>query len=165
MHKGLAFQNSGNLKKTKRKEVIIEVISFLFIVLFVYAASSKLLHVEQIRVQIGQSPLLTNIASFAAWFIPVTEIRIALMLAILRFKLMALNGSFRLTVMFTTYIIVILNFREHVPCSCGGVFEKLGWTEHLIFNIGFTLLAAIGVVLSSRKINYKHGVISQLKLK
>jgi len=44
--------------------------------------------------------------------------------------------------MFTSYIIVILNYSSFVPCSCGGILEKIGWKEHLIFNIVFTILAA-----------------------
>jgi uncharacterized membrane protein YphA (DoxX/SURF4 family) len=117
----------------------------------VYAAVYKLIDVQKFRVQIGQSPFLTDIAPFVAWFIPVTEILIALMLAIPRFRLMGLYASFSLMAMFTTYIVVILNFSSHIPCSCGGVLEAMGWTEHLIFNIGFTLLAAIGVIFSSSK--------------
>jgi uncharacterized membrane protein YphA (DoxX/SURF4 family) len=35
---------------------------------------------------------------------------------------------------FTTYIFIILNYSDFVPCSCGGILKKLGWTEHLIFN-------------------------------
>jgi uncharacterized membrane protein YphA (DoxX/SURF4 family) len=142
-----------------KKETIIEIICFLLIVLFVYAAMNKLLDVTKFRVQIGQSPLLTDIAPFVAWFIPITEILVALMLAIPRFRLAGLYASFSLMVMFTAYIVAILNFSSHIPCSCGGVLEKLGWTEHLFFNIGFTLIALGGVILSSslsiRQTNYK----------
>jgi hypothetical protein len=47
--------------------------------------------------------------------------------------------------MFTTYIIIILNFTSFTPCSCGGVLEDLGWTEHLIFNIAFIVLSAVAL--------------------
>lgn len=53
--------------------------------------------------------------------------------------------------MFTTYIFIILNFSTFVPCSCGGILEKMGWTEHLIFNISFLLLAVLGIFLSTEK--------------
>jgi hypothetical protein len=65
-------------------------------------------------------------------------------------RLMALYASFSIMVMFTTYIIAILNFSTYIPCSCGGVLEKLTWTEHLIFNICFVLLAYIGIILQSK---------------
>jgi hypothetical protein len=47
--------------------------------------------------------------------------------------------------MFTAYIVAILKFSDFVPCSCGGVLEHLGWPEHLILNIAFTVLALIGI--------------------
>ena len=50
-------------------------------------------------------------------------------------------------VMFTTYIFIIMHFSEHVPCSCGGVLQRLGWQEHLIFNIVFVMLGIIGALL------------------
>lgn len=54
--------------------------------------------------------------------------------------------------MFTAYIIVILNYSSFVPCSCGGILEEMGWKEHLIFNIAFTILAAIAsVVIATNK--------------
>lgn len=129
---------------------ITEVIAALFIVLLVYAALSKLLDYEKFVVQIGQSPLLTHYAGFMAWFIPAVEMLIAVLLAWARLRLAGLYAAFALMVMFTAYIIVILNFSEHIPCSCGGVLEKLGWKEHLVFNIVFVLLALTGIVLLSK---------------
>jgi len=133
-----------------KRITIIEIISYLFIILFVYASMNKLLDVETFRVQIGQSPLLTSIAPWIAWVIPISEILIAVMLSIPRFRLLALYASFTLMIMFTAYIVAVLNFGDNIPCSCGGVLEKLGWTEHLIFNIGFVLLSLVGIVLHSR---------------
>lgn len=134
-----------------KRHIAIEVISFLFIFLFVYAAMNKLLDIEKFRVQIGQSPLLTSLAPFVAWFIPIFEIAVALMLTIPKFRLFGLYASFSLMVMFTAYIVVILNFSDHIPCSCGGVLERLGWTEHLLFNVAFVLLALAGILLLSKK--------------
>jgi len=106
---------------------------------------------DKFRVQIGQSQMPTPFAQWIAWTMPGVEILISLMLAIPRFRLIALYASFTLMVMFTAYIIAILNFSSYVPCSCGGILEKLGWTEHLVFNVGFILLAAIGIILHIKK--------------
>src|SRR5690606_14703009 len=51
-------------------------------------------------------------------------------------------------VMFTAYIFIILNFSDFVPCSCGGVLEKMSWTQHLIFNVVFIILAGVAVFFS-----------------
>lgn len=138
--------------QSKYKNILLELICFLFILLFVYAALNKFLVFDEFVIQIGQSPVLTAYAGWVAWVVPSLEILIAIMLVILRFRLLALYAAFSLMVMFTTYIVIILNFSDYIPCSCGGVLEKLGWTEHLIFNIGFVILAFIGImIMSSQK--------------
>jgi len=134
-----------------KRSMIIEIICALFIILFVYAALTKLLDYEKFRVQIGQSPLLTAFAGWIVWMVPGAEILIAIMLVSIRLRLIGLYAAFSLMMMFTTYIICILTLSLYIPCSCGGVLEKLGWTEHLIFNIVFIILAAAAVLLSYRK--------------
>ncbi len=131
----------------KHKGTIVETISLLFVLLFVYAAVSKLLDFENFRVQLGQSPLLTAFAHWVAWAVPGLEIGIAIMLCTPRLRLWGLYAAFSLMVMFTAYIIAILQFSEKIPCSCGGVLESMGWTEHLIFNVVFILLGFTGVAL------------------
>lgn len=133
-----------------KRKVVIEIISFLFIFLFIYASVAKLLDFERFKVQVGQSPLLTDFASFVAVVIPLLEIAAAIMLAIPQYRFVGLLISFGLMAMFTTYIISILQFSEHIPCACGGVLQSLGWKEHLIFNIAFTCIAVGGIVLTPR---------------
>lgn len=128
-----------------------EIISFLFILLFIYAALAKLMDYEKFRAQLGQSPLLTAFAGWVAWGVPCIEIVIAAMLAIPRLRLVAFYAAFSLMVMFTAYIVVILQFSDYVPCSCGGVLQDMSWTQHLIFNIVFVLLAVAGIILYAQK--------------
>ena len=135
-------------KSANRKhQLIVEIISFLLIFLFVYAAFSKVLDFQKFRVQLGQSPLLTAFAGWIAWIIPSVEILISLMLAIASWRLAGLYASFSLMVMFTAYIIAITRFSEYVPCSCGGVLQNMSWNQHLFFNIGFVLIALAGILL------------------
>lgn len=131
--------------KNKYRQFTITVISLLFIVLFVYAALSKLLHFETFTLQLAQSPLLSAYAGVIAFLVPGLEIGIAILLVFERWRTLALYASFTLMVMFTAYIFFILNFSDFVPCSCGGVLEKLSWTQHLIFNVVFIILAGVAV--------------------
>jgi len=131
----------------KYRVFIIEVICFLFVVLFLYAAITKLLEYDTFRTQIGQAPMLTFFAKWIVWIIPSIEIISSILLLIPRLRFFGLFSALVLMSMFTTYIIIILNFSPHVPCSCGGILEKLGWQEHLIFNIGFVGLAILGIKL------------------
>ena len=133
-----------------KRVIFVEIISFLFILLFVYASLMKLMDVEQFVAQLGQSPLLMPFADFTSWFIPSVELAVAALLIFRKTRLVGLIGSFTLMVMFTAYVVVILSFASHVPCSCGGILEKMGWTEHLVFNGVFVLLSVWGVYLQAK---------------
>jgi hypothetical protein len=135
------------------KKLIIEIIIFLYVVLFLYAAGTKLLDYERSAAQIGQSPLLTNYAGVIAWLVPAIEIVIAMMLMITRFRLIALYASFGLMVIFTLYVAAILSLSTELPCACGGVLSMLHWKGHLIFNSGFVLLALAAIVLYNKQDN------------
>ena len=137
----------SQIRSDKAKKIALEIICFLFILLFTYAAIMKLMDVQKFTVQIGRSPLLTNFANTAAWGVPISELLIAGMLGITRLRLVGLYAAFTMMVMFTAYIVAILQFSEDIPCSCGGVLESMGWTEHLIFNVGFVTLGLIGILL------------------
>ncbi len=137
------------MTRTSLQTSFILITTYLFILLFVYAAVSKLIDFETFETQLGQSPLLSAYAQWVALFVPVLEIIIAGMLCFPMFRSLGLYGFYGLMVMFTTYIIIILNFTSFTPCSCGGVLEDLGWTEHLIFNIVFIVLSGVSLFISS----------------
>ncbi len=137
---------------TTYNRILVKTISVLFIVLFVYAATSKLLDYETFTVQLSQSPLLSAYVSIIAWAVPGMEIIIAILLMTPRFRTVAFYAAFLLMVMFTAYIFIVLNFSDFIPCSCGGVLEKLSWSQHFIFNLVFILLAAFAILIGQKKL-------------
>lgn len=134
-------------------DVVLFIITRSFLLLFVYSAVDKLYDIEKFRVQLGQSPLLTNFAGLVAWFIPVIEIIISILLIIPKTKLLGLFASFSLMVMFTAYIFVIMNYSEYIPCSCNGILEGATWGQHLTFNIVFVFLAVGGILMHTHREN------------
>lgn len=134
------------------KQISIEVIAFSFIVLFAYAAMNKSLDFKTFQIQMGQSPLLLGLQAIVPWFVIISEACVTIMLAIAKTRLLGLYGSLSLMTMFSGYIIAILNFSDFVPCSCGGILEKLGWTEHLTFNIAIMVLAIVGIFLETDRV-------------
>lgn len=129
------------------KEIMVDIISWLFILLFVYAASSKLLDYQQFVMQLGKSPILSTFSNWVALLIPFIEIGTAVLLMFEKFQLKALYASFSLMVVFSTYIIMILHFCEYIPCSCGGILENMSWTQHLWFNMLFVVLGGLAVIM------------------
>lgn len=141
---------------------LLDLIVFFFIVLFVYAATSKLREYDLFKAEIGKSPLIMSHAEWIAWLVPGIEIIISFAFIIPRLLLPALYASFFLMFTFTAYIAFILTFSPYIPCSCGGILSRMGWPEHLIFNIAFTLLAVVGVILYNRRQKYAVTVSSPI---
>jgi len=101
----LLFKLKNMREKTKR--IIVVVISIMFILLFVYAASSKFFEFQKFQVQLSQSPLLTRNAILLSWIVPTLEIGISLLLSSELFRLLGLYLSFSLMILFTGYIVLI----------------------------------------------------------
>lgn len=123
------------------RKIIIEIVCLLYILLFVYAAASKLLDYSNFEVQLGQSPLLSPFAELLSWLVPLAELMLAVFLVLPKTRKNALWGSAALMMAFSFYIVMILKFSPYVPCSCGGVLEDMTWSQHLVFNIAFVLMA------------------------
>jgi len=135
-----------------RKTMTIEVICAAFILLFVYTAVGKMRDFEKFSIELSKSPILYSISSWLVLAIPSIEIALSIFLIIRPFRLVALYGSFSLMVMFSAYIIAILKFSSYIPCTCGGVLQNMSWKEHLVFNLGFVVLGAIGVLIYPERV-------------
>ena len=130
------------------KTMIIDIISALFILLFVYTATTKLFEHESFRAVLSQSPLIGINANTLSWALPILELLTAMLLFIPSFRKWGLASSFLLMVLFTSYVTYMILFARNLPCSCGGVISRMTWPRHLIFNIFFTTLAAIALRLT-----------------
>lgn len=128
------------------KGAIIEIISLLFVILFLYTGIAKLMDFFLFEEQLAESPILEPVAPIIAWGLPITEFIVSLLLFFPRYRLKGLYASFVLMVLFTAYVIVILSIDKELPCSCGGIMVELSWQGHLIFNgvsVGLALLAIL----------------------
>ena len=132
-------------------QIIPKIIGMLFIILFVYAATTKLLAFEQFKIQLGKSPFISAYTDWMVWMIPLTELSIVVLFLFKKYLLAAFYSSFILMTLFTTYIFLVLNFSNDIPCSCGGILQTLSWKEHLIFNMIFIAFAILGISLTKRK--------------
>jgi len=129
---------------------IVEIISVLYMILFLYTGVSKLTDYNVFREQLIDSPVLSPVAKPVALLLPWTEFAVVLLLLYPPWRLTGLYASLLLMVVFTSYILVILSFSDHLPCSCGGIIQQLSWKQHLLFNSAF-IVAAIWAILLQRK--------------
>ena len=133
-----------------KKTTIVEIISALFVILFIYTGLNKLLDYDTFRFQMGRSPYLQNKSGMVAATLPGGELLVALALIVPRTRLAGLYASFFLMSLFTGYVAIMLSFSYYLPCSCGGILQALSWRQHLVFNSLFTILSVIGVLLQSQ---------------
>jgi len=130
-----------------KKNTIVDIISALLLFLFVYAALSKLLDFDKFKYQLSQSPFITNISWLVVWAIPLGEILISILLITKRTRLTGLYLSFFLMLLFTGYIFIMLRYSAYLPCSCGGVLSNMSWKQHFVFNLAFTGLSLLGIMI------------------
>jgi uncharacterized membrane protein YphA (DoxX/SURF4 family) len=133
-----------------KKRIIPDVAGPLLIMLFAYAAASKLMIYSKFVVQIGQSPILAGVSPYLAWLIPAVELIICLLLLLPAWRLIGFFAATILMAVFTLYIVAILTLSPEVPCSCGGILDQMGWKSHLVFNIAFTGIALAGLLIEKR---------------
>lgn len=147
----------------KRKNTIIEAISSLFVLLFVYTALSKLTDYDFFVAQLYTHTGISKYASTIAWLIPALELSISALLLFQRTRLTGLYSSLLLMTGFTIYLLYMLRFGDNLPCSCGGVIRYMTWRQHVGFNLFFILIAILGIKLMKRKINNSENNISSPK--
>ncbi|WP_052352622.1 MauE/DoxX family redox-associated membrane protein [Chryseobacterium oranimense] len=115
------------MKKSKPR--IVEFVSYFFILLFCYAGISKLLDFENFQNQISASPLLNGFSQFLPYTISIAEFLIAGLLCYRKTRTTGLIGSLVLMLIFTEYITLLLSTSKNLPCSCGGILEKMSSIE------------------------------------
>src|SRR5258707_8840986 len=134
-----------------RRQVVLESISALLIMLFLYASISKFLDFQRFFGEMNNQPLPNSWTPFLIWTIPSLEIAISVVLIFERTRMVGFIASLTLMTLFTIYaVVILLHFFAYVPCSCGGVIRKLTWPQHLVFNAFFVFLSVMGIILQRR---------------
>jgi uncharacterized membrane protein YphA (DoxX/SURF4 family) len=145
--KALNLSSPG--KRLDVKKITVEIITSLFIILFIYTGLNKMMDFSNFKFQLGRSPFIQSMSGFLAFALPLGEILASLALIIRKTRLLGLYASFTLMCLFTGYIWIMLHYAYDLPCSCGGILAALSWHDHLLFNSAFTILGMIGVLLQN----------------
>lgn len=120
----------------------------LLVLLFSYAAFSKLFTITAFNQQLHNQAFPSWLADFLLYFLIPAELITALLLCFTRTVIIGLLGSTLMLLAFTAYIALVLaGYSSKTPCSCGGVLNGLGWKSHLIFNLAFTTLSITSLTI------------------
>lgn len=138
-------------KKILTRQMAVQLISILCALLFLYAAFYKLMDYRLFRRSLELSPLIRSWATLLSIVLPIVEVILAMMLMFDRRRKLGFYGFLTLMLTFSVYIFWILNFSPTIPCSCGGVLQRMSWTAHLVFNLIYILLGIIGLFLWNKE--------------
>lgn len=136
----------------ENRVTLVQIISCLLILLFLYTGANKFFSFQHFKDQMNNQVFPNSWTPVIVWVLPALEIIIALALMFDKTRLSGLYGSIILMLLFTIYTgLVLLNVFKRVPCSCGGVIEHLNWSQHLLFNIFFVSVSLAGIRLWKRR--------------
>jgi len=137
------------------KTIFSQLIPALIILLFVYAAVSKLLNFSMFHDQLYNQSFSHHLADVLQYLVPFSELIASGLLLFRKSTLAGLGFSLVLLILFTGYIIlVLLHWWNRESCPCGGILTGLGWPGHLIINVIFIFLnlIAISIKLKERRL-------------
>jgi hypothetical protein len=133
-----------------KRTTVIEIVTVLNIILFLYTGIAKIMDYSVFKEQLAMSPILSWAATPIAILLPVVEFLVVVLLVIPRWRLKGLYCYFILMTAFTAYIIAMFIVAPEMPCSCGGIIELLSWQGHLIFNGVSVLLNALAIYFQKK---------------
>lgn len=138
----------------QKKKIFVEIVVLLLVILFLYTAVSKFVDFKGFTYDLNNQPFPNSLTPILKWVIPITEILIVISLLSEKTRQIGLYSSLILMSLFTVYTILVLSHVfEYVPCSCGGVIEKLTWPQHFIFNLFFVVITLLAIKTNSKNRN------------
>ena len=142
-------------KKTHRIR-IKEVALILLIFLFAYSSAIKLNDLDAFADKLLKSPLIgIKYLVPLVYLVPIGELLIAITLVYPKSRTIGKYLSCFALTLFSLYLIALNNLDDFVPCSCGGLFEKLTFNQHIILNLILWGLSVILVFTDKRKMYLK----------
>jgi putative oxidoreductase len=131
----------------KARSVFNLVAAAMLIILFVYTAASKLMDIKEFKGSINNQPFDNRFTILFLIGLPFFEFLATAFLFFAKTQLYGFILSALMMTVFTGYIaLILLGFYSRIPCSCGGVIKQLTWTQHLLFNLFFLILAITGAL-------------------
>lgn len=121
-----------------RKTLIRKILIYLLALLFLYTFIHKIIHRSDFVITLYRSTLIQDeYVPFLSYLIPFIELVVFVLLFFWSENIFSLKISLITLLVFTIYFIAINNFSLYTGCSCGGIFNQLSYTEHLLVNFFF----------------------------
>ncbi|NGM60465.1 hypothetical protein G5B30_00915 [Sphingobacterium sp. SGG-5] len=146
----------------KTNTYLLNIITILLIVFWLYVALDKLWNLDGFHASLLKQPFPNWWADVLFWLLPLIELGVAA--AFIRplrrpgLTLFAFFNPFLLSSLlmfvFTVYIgLGVAGIYAKRPCSCASVFRSMSWERHLIVNIALLGISLYGYYLSRKDSN------------
>lgn len=133
------------------RNIFLQLIRFLLISLFCYTTFHKVIDLAKFESTLMKSTLISDsLVVILLYLVPILEVSIIILLLVKNY-LIGFYGAFFTLLLFTMYLIALNNFSFYKGCSCGGIFNEISYTQHLVVNIIFLLLSLVGIFLFPHK--------------
>lgn len=138
------------------RKSILNLAPILLIILFSYSAIVKGYDINLFQGQMIQSPLLPlSLIKILSYTIPLFELVVVALLIFDKTREIGFHLSYFIMLLFTLYLVTLVMFFGHnIPCACGGILGNMGYTTHIIFNIFFTLLPLLAIIINKQSKSY-----------
>lgn len=124
------------------------IISGSLIMLLGYTGIMKLWEHQDFVIKLLKSPLIPRrYIEIISYTVPISELFVVGLL-VLKPRL-GLYGSLILLCSFTTYLVLLNRHTNYSGCSCGGIFNNLTYTTHLVINVAFIILNVLAILMTS----------------
>lgn len=127
------------------KKIIIDIIAYLFILLFLYTAANKIWKFHNFEWVLGTLPIIGEFHKLIAYSVPTAEIITSCLLLVPLTRRDGLICSLLLMLAFTAYLLFMVIYTKDLPCNCGGVIAHLSWKQHIVFNLFFLAFSLIAI--------------------
>ena len=120
--------------------------------MFSYAAISKLMVFDSFRIQLLIQPIPKWSVEILSYLLPALELIISFLLIFRRSRGLGLLASASMMLLFSVYVgLAMTGAFGSIPCTCGGIIQKLSWPQHFIFNLLFLLISIYGIILDLKE--------------
>lgn len=137
--------------KINYKLLFFELIRYILISIFLYTTYHKITDIKTFEESLLRSKLLSNLHIYIKYLIPLFELLIIVSLFIDRYIMIGLYLSLSLLFIFTIYLFFLNNFSVFHGCSCGGIFNTMTYSEHIIANLFLILINILAIFLYKKK--------------
>lgn len=124
-------------------------IRIILLLMFCYTTYHKLIDLNKFEATLLKSTLIEEYqVKYLLYIIPSLEL-VAVFFLLRKNYRVGFFISFFLMLLFTLYLVALNNYSFYKGCSCGGIFNEMSYSQHIIINISFILLSVVGIFIYS----------------